>query len=124
MSAAVSVCACLYRLTVGECFNMSKCVCAGSVGECRFARWADVVQVRCMKEYLSQVMPGIEIDAREAIFTLDKADELLEGEPDMVVDCIDNIVTKVQLIKYCKVTLLYRRLRFRAVFSLAFICIC
>lgn len=36
------------------------------------------------------------------LFSLSDADELLSGSPDWVIDCIDNIGTKVDLLAYCR----------------------
>ncbi|GAA5825074.1 hypothetical protein JCM11251_006089 [Rhodosporidiobolus azoricus] len=52
-------------------------------------------------EYFASVAPWVEVDARIELFEKDKAAELLEGNPDYVIDCIDNIDSKVDLLAYC-----------------------
>ncbi|KAI8826210.1 uncharacterized protein EV422DRAFT_157955 [Fimicolochytrium jonesii] len=56
----------------------------------------------CLEQHFKQIAPHVEIDARNELFTLDAAPELLGGRPDYVLDCIDNLNTKIDLIKYCK----------------------
>ncbi|GAA6015712.1 hypothetical protein JCM10207_008771 [Rhodosporidiobolus poonsookiae] len=52
-------------------------------------------------EYFASVAPWVEVDARIELFEKDKADELLSGNPDYVIDAIDNIDSKVDLLAYC-----------------------
>ncbi|KAF8463831.1 hypothetical protein BDZ91DRAFT_698134 [Kalaharituber pfeilii] len=68
------------------------------------ARLEDVgtPKVQCMKKALEAVAPWVEIDARNDLWKLDVAEKLLEGNPTFVVDAIDNIDTKVDLLYYCK----------------------
>jgi tRNA A37 threonylcarbamoyladenosine dehydratase len=35
------------------------------------------------------------------LWTNETADTLLEGNPDFIIDCIDNISTKIDLLAYC-----------------------
>lgn len=61
-------------------------------------------KVDCLKEHLLQVAPWVEIDACNRLWTLDSAHGLLFGDdfnPTYVVDCIDNIDTKVDLLEFC-----------------------
>ncbi|TPX50448.1 hypothetical protein SeMB42_g02252 [Synchytrium endobioticum] len=55
----------------------------------------------CMKSHLLDIAPHAHIDTRIERFSSDTADTLLSGNPDYVLDCIDNIDTKVELIRYC-----------------------
>ncbi|KAJ1734376.1 hypothetical protein LPJ61_001097, partial [Coemansia biformis] len=48
-----------------------------------------------------EIAPHARIDARVALFSADTAAELLAGDPDYVLDCIDNIDTKLGLLTYC-----------------------
>ena len=41
------------------------------------------------------------VDPVNQLFSLPDADTLLAGNPDWVIDCIDNIGTKVDLLAYC-----------------------
>ncbi|CEQ41590.1 SPOSA6832_03325, partial [Sporobolomyces salmonicolor] len=52
-------------------------------------------KVSSCAEYFAQIAPWVEVDARIELFEKDKAPELLEGNPDYVIDCIDNIDSKV-----------------------------
>ena len=47
-------------------------------------------------------MPEAQIDARVAMYTAADEDELLGGQPDYVLDAIDNIDTKVVLLAACR----------------------
>lgn len=51
--------------------------------------------------HFSRIAPWVTVDPVNALFSLSNADELLAGKPDWVVDCIDNIGTKVDLLAYC-----------------------
>ncbi|OMJ72848.1 hypothetical protein SteCoe_28617 [Stentor coeruleus] len=55
-----------------------------------------------LKKYINKIIPHCEVDAIKTLFSLESASVLLGGNPDFVVDCIDNTNTKEQLIKYCK----------------------
>ena len=54
-----------------------------------------------LKAKLHAIVPFIEIDARKALFEADAADLLLSGRPDFVLDCIDDVKTKCDLLIYC-----------------------
>lgn len=54
-----------------------------------------------VKKRLLSVVPWCDIDARVAVFNFERADQLLSGNPDYVVDCIDDVNTKAELIAYC-----------------------
>ncbi|CAK9837414.1 tRNA threonylcarbamoyladenosine dehydratase Tcd1 [Schizosaccharomyces pombe] len=54
-----------------------------------------------IKKAIKKFAPWIEVDARNALFNPDSADDLLSGNPDFVIDAIDNIQTKVDLLSYC-----------------------
>lgn len=85
-------------------------------------------KVTSCADYFAEVAPWVEVDARIALFEKDQADDLLDGElaksarrcldllasptpdsrplsvagnPDYVIDCIDNIDSKVDLLAYC-----------------------
>lgn len=60
-----------------------------------------ISKVQAMKNHLLEIVPHAEIDARPQMFSIDFADDLLKGSPDFVLDCIDNLETKIQLIAYC-----------------------
>ncbi|KAF3928206.1 hypothetical protein AA313_de0206593 [Arthrobotrys entomopaga] len=58
-------------------------------------------KVLAMKNRLQAVAPWVEIEACQELWTEKDAKRLLDGEPDWVVDAIDNIDTKVDLLAYC-----------------------
>ncbi|KAF8977947.1 hypothetical protein CPC16_011117 [Podila verticillata] len=58
-------------------------------------------KVIAMKKAFRQVAPWVQVDARVELFQEDSAEELLSGNPDYVVDAIDNINTKLALLKFC-----------------------
>ena len=51
--------------------------------------------------HISRFAPWCEVDAQVAMFEERRANELLEGDPDYVLDCIDDIKTKLELLSYC-----------------------
>ena len=62
-------------------------------------------KVRCLRKHLQQITPWVHFDLRNQLFNLEAADSLLgewEGrKPDYVIDAIDNIDSKVELLAYC-----------------------
>eukprot|EP01129_Flabellula_baltica_P002399 TRINITY_DN1220_c0_g1_i6.p1 TRINITY_DN1220_c0_g1~~TRINITY_DN1220_c0_g1_i6.p1 ORF type:complete len:399 (-),score=100.53 TRINITY_DN1220_c0_g1_i6:31-1227(-) len=58
-------------------------------------------KVSTMKDYFSRIVPETDIEIVEAFFEIEVADNLLQGKPDYVLDCIDDTKTKLQLLKYC-----------------------
>ncbi|KAG7700066.1 hypothetical protein KL933_000585 [Ogataea haglerorum] len=59
-------------------------------------------KVDCLRKHLLQIAPWCEIEAINTLFTIEKAGSLLlKGNPSYVVDCIDNIDTKVDLLSFC-----------------------
>ncbi|KAI8373171.1 uncharacterized protein BYT42DRAFT_579443 [Radiomyces spectabilis] len=55
-----------------------------------------------LKKHFNQIAPFVKVDSRTEAFTLANAEELLSGNPDFVVDALDDARFKVQLIKYCR----------------------
>lgn len=53
-------------------------------------------KVTSCAETFKSIAPWVEVDARIALFGIENADELLDGNPDFVIDCIDNIDSKVK----------------------------
>ncbi|KAK2754411.1 hypothetical protein FQN54_007055 [Arachnomyces sp. PD_36] len=70
-------------------------------------------KVHCIRKRLEQIAPWVSFDCRNQLFGKDAAEPLLapwnlEGsqgsqnrKPDYVLDCIDNITSKVELLHYC-----------------------
>lgn len=54
-----------------------------------------------LRRQLLKVVPWCEIEAVVQMFKGADADKLLQGEPDFVLDCIDDVHTKAELIAYC-----------------------
>jgi len=52
-------------------------------------------------ERLRDINPGIEIETHHAFFHADTADAILAPAPDFVIDAIDAVLPKVELITYC-----------------------
>lgn len=58
-------------------------------------------KVDCLKKHLARIAPWVEIETVNKLWHLPLAEELLlAGEPTFVVDCIDNIDTKVDLLAF------------------------
>ncbi|TFK75587.1 ubiquitin-protein ligase molybdopterin-converting factor [Pluteus cervinus] len=57
-------------------------------------------KVKCIEKALRQISKWVEVDARIDIWRKEEGGALLEGA-DWVIDAIDNIQTKVDLLKYC-----------------------
>lgn len=58
-------------------------------------------KVAAMAEFFARIAPDVQVDARPVLFSGADAEQLLEGDPSFVVDCIDNRETKLDLICYC-----------------------
>ncbi|KAI7899434.1 uncharacterized protein BX663DRAFT_521735 [Cokeromyces recurvatus] len=58
-------------------------------------------KVRCIKKHFKQIAPFVEVEDCVDLLNADNVDELLGGNPNYVIDAIDNINTKIDLIKYC-----------------------
>ncbi|KZT08135.1 uncharacterized protein LAESUDRAFT_736059 [Laetiporus sulphureus 93-53] len=57
-------------------------------------------KVKCTERTLKQIARWVQVDSRVDIWRKEQGGELLEGA-DWVIDAIDNISTKVDLLKYC-----------------------
>ncbi|KAI8984624.1 hypothetical protein BDF20DRAFT_816239 [Mycotypha africana] len=58
-------------------------------------------KVRCIKKCFKDIVPFVEVEDCIDLLNAENVDILLGGNPDYVVDAIDNINTKVDLIRYC-----------------------
>ena len=61
-----------------------------------------ISKAEAMRRKLKEIVPWCEVEAITEMFRIEEAPRLLEGSPTMVVDCIDDVVTKAELIAYCK----------------------
>jgi tRNA threonylcarbamoyladenosine dehydratase len=59
-------------------------------------------KAEAMRRKLTEIVPWCSVEAITEMFRIEEAPRLLEGRPTMVVDCIDDVVTKAELIAYCK----------------------
>ncbi|GKV20290.1 hypothetical protein SLEP1_g30440 [Rubroshorea leprosula] len=55
----------------------------------------------CLKKHFSSIFPECQIDAKVLLYDASSEEEILSGNPDFVLDCIDNIDTKVALLAAC-----------------------
>ncbi|KAL3630406.1 hypothetical protein CASFOL_023390 [Castilleja foliolosa] len=55
----------------------------------------------CLKKHFSTIFPECHVDAKVLLYDSSSEDEILSGHPDFVLDCIDNIDTKVSLLAAC-----------------------
>ncbi|KAH1214594.1 tRNA threonylcarbamoyladenosine dehydratase [Glycine max] len=56
---------------------------------------------QCLKEHFLSIFPECQIDAKVMLYDSSTEEEILSGHPDFVLDCIDNIDTKVALLAAC-----------------------
>ncbi|KAI8321980.1 hypothetical protein GQ54DRAFT_260791 [Martensiomyces pterosporus] len=61
-----------------------------------------IPKVEALKMSFAGIAPHAKVEARVSLFSADSAADLLSGEPDYVLDCIDNMDTKLDLLTYCK----------------------
>lgn len=59
-------------------------------------------KVDCLQRHMSEIAPWCEIDPVNELWTLENGERLTlgNGAPDFIVDCIDNIDTKVDLLEF------------------------
>ncbi|KAF7851758.1 hypothetical protein BT93_L2626 [Corymbia citriodora subsp. variegata] len=55
----------------------------------------------CLKKHFSSIFPESNIEAKVLLYDASTEEEILSGNPDFVLDCIDNIDTKVALLAAC-----------------------
>lgn len=60
------------------------------------------VKVDVLKEMLQEINPKINIDAIQKRISKDNLAKILSSKFDYVVDCIDSVADKVELICFCK----------------------
>ncbi|KAG2531805.1 hypothetical protein BBO99_00000815 [Phytophthora kernoviae] len=56
-------------------------------------------KVTAMKRHLLEIVPDCEVEDLNVMFQADSAEELLEGKPTYVLDCIDDVKTKLSLLE-------------------------
>ncbi|XP_054798253.1 tRNA threonylcarbamoyladenosine dehydratase 2 isoform X2 [Prosopis cineraria] len=60
-----------------------------------------IPKAQCLKEHFLSIFPECQIDAKVLLYDTSTEEEILSGHPDFVLDCIDNIDTKVALLAAC-----------------------
>ena len=60
-----------------------------------------IPKVEAIRYRILQILPWIQIESVNEMFRESNAEELLQGNPAYVLDCIDDISTKAALIAYC-----------------------
>nr|KYP40036.1 Uncharacterized protein C1A6.10 [Cajanus cajan] len=60
-----------------------------------------IPKAQCLKEHFLSIFPECQIDAKVLLYDSSTEEEILSGHPDFVLDCIDNIDTKVALLAAC-----------------------
>lgn len=61
-------------------------------------------KVECLQRHMAQIAPWVRVDARNQLWDKQHGEDLVLGDgfnPTLVVDCIDNIDTKVDLLHFC-----------------------
>lgn len=56
-----------------------------------------IAKAVCLKNHFNKIFPESEVEACVELFDASSADSILSGSPDFVLDCIDNIDTKVYI---------------------------
>ncbi|SCW04472.1 LAFE_0H14290g1_1 [Lachancea fermentati] len=72
---------------------------------CATLRDVGIPKVKCLKNHLALIAPWCKIEAVNELWNKENADRLIFGEdgnelPTFVIDCIDNIDTKVDLLEF------------------------
>ncbi|KAK8569250.1 hypothetical protein V6N13_107087 [Hibiscus sabdariffa] len=60
-----------------------------------------IPKAKCLKRHFSSIFPECQVDAKVLLYDVSTEEEILSGNPDFVLDCIDNIDTKVALLAAC-----------------------
>ncbi|KAJ4837961.1 hypothetical protein Tsubulata_015680 [Turnera subulata] len=60
-----------------------------------------IPKAECLKKHFSSIFPECNIEAKVLLYDKSSEEEILSGSPDFVLDCIDNIDTKVALLAAC-----------------------
>lgn len=63
-------------------------------------------KVECLVDYIGKISPWTAAEGINELFSIEKAERLLltmndGNKPDYIVDCIDNIDTKIELLTFC-----------------------
>jgi tRNA A37 threonylcarbamoyladenosine dehydratase len=80
-------------------------VTLSSLNRHAFAFRSDVgkLKVRVVKEYAAKINPNIDVEGIEDAFDEGYAEKyILSGNPDYVIDCIDDLDAKCELLEFCE----------------------
>lgn len=58
-------------------------------------------KVHVCQQRLAESAPFCHVEVMPVMFSSETAEQILAGNPDFVIDCIDNVPTKVELIRLC-----------------------
>lgn len=61
------------------------------------------LKVQAAKERIAQINPHCRVEALEAFAAEDTMDKILKGKPDLVIDAVDSLNPKTQILAYCHV---------------------
>lgn len=61
-----------------------------------------IAKTEALRLHFADIAPHAQVEGRAALFSAESAADLLAGNPDYVLDCIDNMETKIDLLAYCK----------------------
>lgn len=59
-------------------------------------------KVECIKKYVNKIFQHVKIETVETYVTVENAKQLVDEKADYIIDCIDNLDAKVELIAVCK----------------------
>jgi len=80
-------------------------VTLSSLNRHAFAFRSDVgkLKVRVVKEYAAKINPAINIESIDDAFDADYSEKYIyDGNPDYVIDCIDDLDAKCELLEFCE----------------------
>jgi tRNA A37 threonylcarbamoyladenosine dehydratase len=60
-----------------------------------------IPKTESLKKHLAAIFPYADIESMVTLYNPENAEAILEGSPDFVVDAIDNLDTKLHLLKTC-----------------------
>ncbi|CAN1829173.1 tRNA threonylcarbamoyladenosine dehydratase [Linum perenne] len=60
-----------------------------------------IPKAECLKKHFASIFPECSVEAKVLLYDESSEEEILSGHPDFVLDCIDNIDTKVALLAAC-----------------------
>ncbi|KAJ8763114.1 hypothetical protein K2173_023319 [Erythroxylum novogranatense] len=60
-----------------------------------------IPKAECLRKHFISIFPECHVEAKVLLYDASSEEEILSGHPDFVLDCIDNIDTKVALLAAC-----------------------